>query len=456
MAELQPLKPETARTVCADKYASGLRYFRQGALSNTWRTVSTLYAAVAGSASAPYEVSVSRRDDGTYAAHCTCPAARRQQGLCKHAAAMLIAWAEKPAAFPLHAEPAVANGDASGLKAESEAKRMRWPKEDRQALIAAGLDKAEALLVDLCAQGLLAVTKEQVAMVGSLAETLAAHKLRRLARQVAALQAVAATAESGEGFAEADWARLLADTWFILTATRKALAKEDEADRAELEELVGKTWLEKDLRRVENLRLLELAHQTDLRATGFRIDASYLLDLADGTLYVEKLITPLQRKDTPKKRSYALPLKVAAAGVYPGFAPWRLKLIEAAEEADAGDAWERAIALAETSATALRQKLIQATASPVAPPEAYGLFRPATVLVARDAITLVDAEGKALPVGGANALAAAYGLRGALCRGPLGAVFCRLSFTQESMVAEPLGVILPESADGERLVRLTA
>ena len=101
-----------------------------------------------------------------------------------------------------------------------------------------------------------------------------------------------------------------------------------------------------------------------------------------------------------KKRSYSKPLQVAAAGIYPGFAPLRVKLIDASDSSDDGgdtSAWDRAVEIAESSAMALRQRLIQATSSLVAPQETYSLFRPAEILMEGERLHLVDGEGKSHP-----------------------------------------------------------
>jgi len=453
MPEPGRIDPTEARRLCAGNYAPGLEYFRKGAVRDPWRGEMALHAAVAGSANEPYTVTLTPRDDGAWEAKCTCPAARRQS-VCKHAAAVFIAWAERPSAFAVHAEPAP--GPVAPPKLETEAKRARQPKVDRRLLVAEGLDRAEALLVDLGSRGLVAVTAEQVSTIGAVAEAVEAHKLRRLARQVVELQRAAQAVQSGAGAGGREWARLLGEAWFVLQATRRALDKGDAADQAELEELIGKTWLEKDLRQAANLRLVELAYQTAVLSSGFRVETSYLLDLGDGTLYTEKQITPVRLKLTqaPRKRSYATPLRVARAGVYPGFPPLRLKLAELAEEPHPGGAWDRAIALAETSATALRQRLIQSTASLVAPQEAYALYHPAAVVASADALHLADAAGKAVLVA-PEPRAALYGLRGALARGPLGTVFCRLRFAADALVADPLSVVLGEDGSEGRLVRLT-
>ncbi len=451
MPELQPIDLTRVRQLSPDNYGKGVEYFRKGAVSGTWRTAEALHALVSGSASQPYDVSTGPRENGSYWAKCSCPAARRQS-ICKHAAALLVAWAENPTGFILRAEPgATAN---SAPKLDSQAKRARAPKADRRDLIAAGLEKAETLLVDLASQGLTTTTREQVETIGTLVEALEAHKLRRLSRQVAEIQRAASSAQKdGSSFDERNWARLLSDGWFVLLATRKALENQTGSDGAELEELVGKTWLEKDLRRVENLELLELAYETAVLSSGFRVETSYLLDLREGALYTEKQITPTKLKDAPRKKSYSRPLRVAAMGIYPGYAPLRVKMIDVIEEADGEGTWDRAIGLAETSAAALKQRLIQSTASLTAPQEIYSLFRPAAVLSDGERLYLLDQERKAIPVE-AQGRARAWALREALLRGPLGAVLCKVRFGGAAMEAEPLSVVLRAGAG--RLVRLTA
>ncbi len=91
----------------------------------------------------------------------------------------------------------------------------------------------------------------------------------------------------------------------------------------------------------------------------------------------------------------------------------------------------------------------------MAPPEVFGWFRPSTVVVDGMSVYLVDAERRAIPVD-RERRALNYGLRDALRRGPLGAVFLRLRFAEDAMQAEPLSVVQSQGGAGERSVRLTA
>jgi hypothetical protein len=185
------------------------------------------------------------------------------------------------------------------------------------------------------------------------------------------------------------------------------------------------------------------------------VETSYLLDLGEGALYTEKQITPLRLKDAPRKRPHTLPLRVSSAGLYPGFSPFRLKLIEFEETAATDDLWDRVIELSETSATALRQRLSQSTSSLVAPQEAYSLFKPASVVSRGESIYLVDGEMKSIPIG-RHRRRPLYGLLDALRGGQVGALFCRVRFAEDGMEAEPLSVILAQGELRDRLVRLSA
>src|SRR5512146_2964710 len=98
MPELSALSVEDVRRLTAESYSKGASIYKNGDVRGLWRTSSALHASVEGSAANPYDVSVGPRDDATYWARCTCPAARRQS-LCKHAAALLVAWATAPRAF---------------------------------------------------------------------------------------------------------------------------------------------------------------------------------------------------------------------------------------------------------------------------------------------------------------------------------------------------------------------
>ncbi len=97
--------------------AKGRPYFRDGLIINPRRQGDMLKAQCVGSASQPYRVELTLGDKGIVTGHCSCPVG--DGGRCKHAAALLLAWLNDPAAF-----------------AEVDALRTTLDKQSKEALIA--------------------------------------------------------------------------------------------------------------------------------------------------------------------------------------------------------------------------------------------------------------------------------------------------------------------------------
>ena len=115
--------------------------------------------------------------------------------------------------------------------------------------------------------------------MASIAEVVEAHKLRRLARQIVELHHAAREGpdeRTRRGIVGRPPRRRVVDTPGDPPSAREG---GDPEQAALLEDLIGRTWLEKDLRRVEGLRLLELAYESAVLSSGFRIETSYLLDV---------------------------------------------------------------------------------------------------------------------------------------------------------------------------------
>lgn len=426
-------------------YDNGTEYVRQGKVSDTWQTETSLHAAVAGSGQQPYRVSI-EATGAELTPRCTCPAHRRRP-FCKHVVATLILWVQSPERFVAgEARPAVAR-----QRPESQVRRAPKARVDRHQVQLDGLGKIEELLVELTSYGLLSVTEAQVARVADLAHAAESHTLRRLARLVARLALLLGTACPGPGqpaagqVEEKAYAELLSDAWLTAQATRRALENPD-ADPTMLEELVGKTWREKDLERRGGLRLLELAYQSVELDTGFTVDTSYLLSLEDGALYVEKQIVPSGLKNQARKPSHTT-LLAGTAGLYPGSEPRRIKMVDVAPAGLSGDGdWQQALAHAERSVAALFCQFQAATAGPLAPPEAYTLFAPAQILVAEPQVWLRDGEGQAIP------LAGGWRIVGHLTGRPVAAVFGRTVLAAAGLQLAPLSLLSPPP--NARLVRL--
>src|SRR5579871_3890371 len=88
---------EIRERVGDSSFQRGLGYFRNDAIVNPRRQGNTLKALCQGTAEAPYRVAV-RFDDGQVVdAECSCPIGHG--GFCKHVAALLLAWRQRPGDF---------------------------------------------------------------------------------------------------------------------------------------------------------------------------------------------------------------------------------------------------------------------------------------------------------------------------------------------------------------------
>jgi hypothetical protein len=435
---MKPLKEKQVKALCqAADYENGQDYFRQGKVSDTWQAEDSLHASVAGSGKKPYQVSITAEGDELIP-KCTCPAHRRRP-FCKHVVAVLVAWTQAPERFRAGRAPVA-------LKPQSQARRAPRPKVDRQQIQAEGLDKVEELLVELANYGLLSLTEAQVTRVDDLAHTVESHKLRRLARQIGLLGTMLATARTNQqGFDEKRYAELLSDAWLTAQATRRTLQDPD-ADPTALEELVGKTWREKDLERREGVRLLELAFESVELDTGFRVDTSFLLSLDDGALYTEKLIVPYRLKNQPRKPCFE-GLIEGTVGLYPGLEPRRIKLIEMTPERPPADTdWQQALVHARPLVAALYRHFQTVTANPLAQPEALALVAPARIFVDGPHVHLLDESGEALP------LAEGWRVLGWLIHKPVAAVFGRLKPGGTELHLTPLSLVT--APPGSERIRL--
>ena len=78
-------------------FERGQAYFRQGAIYNPICQVSTLKAQCMGSQPEPYHVEIELGTEGIVAGRCSCPVG--EGGRCKHAAALLLTWLNRPGDF---------------------------------------------------------------------------------------------------------------------------------------------------------------------------------------------------------------------------------------------------------------------------------------------------------------------------------------------------------------------
>ncbi len=99
--------------VGGENFERGLNYYRQGAVRDTFRQGDILIAAVEGSQYKPYTVKVTLDGGGIGAMRCTCPFVAGSS-ICKHIAAVLIAYRRQPELFVVQADPVALLEELSG------------------------------------------------------------------------------------------------------------------------------------------------------------------------------------------------------------------------------------------------------------------------------------------------------------------------------------------------------
>src|SRR5439155_22344490 len=130
------------------------------------------------------------------------------------------------------------------------------------------------------------------------------------------------------------------------------------------EDLLGKTWREEELEPFAGLELVEVA-STRHDDGEFRVETGYLANLADGTLYREVQITPLQLRSARPRPLQRVRLLVDEARLYPGLAPRRIKLVRTRRAPLNRGHVERLLGHAETRLVELRRRLIERLGEPL-------------------------------------------------------------------------------------------
>ncbi len=317
----RPLTPRDLRDIISDhaELLKGVAAFTAGDLAHLSRFEDRLYAEAAGSGASAYKVQVHLGD--LKRGRCSCMAARTRP-FCKHASALLYAWATQPTAFAVAAEaPAPAAGEGT---AKREVKRG---KVDGNTLVARGVEQVLALVGELGTTGFAAMGGDRAEQVRALAEPLRANRLRRLSARVLELADLLDQVADGDAVDAVAWTDLLADLLLSARKIEKHLAGEGMEDRY-VETLIGKSWTKKDRVPVTGLDLVEIAWWATVTPDDFRIVESRYVDLATGDHWSEKQILPMMiaRRTEPKPSRAGLRLGGAAGSRFPGFAPYRLDL----------------------------------------------------------------------------------------------------------------------------------
>ena len=307
--------------VDSDELRKGTELFDRSGIKSLARYANKLFGEAAGSGPAPYRVTLTFAPDGAdVRAKCTCPAAFSRP-FCKHAAALLVAWARAPEAF------VATDGPPGG---DGKKRAVKRGKVDDTELRKQGVEQIVTLVRELAAAGVASLGQDRLPQVIKLGENLREYKLRRLAVRTLDIAALL----GGPGPLPArEYVDLVTDALLTARKLGKHLASGEPLDPRHVEELVGKTWQKGDLSPVAGLDVIEYAFITRTTNDQFVIDESRFFDVASGAHYSEKQIDPVRfRSANGGKASRAgSVLAGLRGGRYPGYPPFRIKI------ADLGD-----------------------------------------------------------------------------------------------------------------------
>lgn len=449
MPDAPRLSLSDLRALVADaaELEKGVKLFDANAISLLSRHEARLFCEAKGSGTAPYRVSVTFEEGGGAKARCTCMAARSRP-VCKHGAALLVAWARAPEGFAVSDAPPPEAAPAGGVKKRA----VKTGRTDPKELLRRGVEQAGTLVRELAASGVASLAHGRTDQIRALSGALREGRLRRLSAKAIAL---ADLLDAGRRTAldATAYAGLLADLHLAVRKLERHLGGEP-LEHRHAEELVGRSWRKEDRTPVEGLELVEYAFLARETADGFVIRERRLLDLGSGRHYSEKQILPgFLAKRTDPLRSHAGRLQPASAGsVYPGYAPHRLDLDAPGEAVPLDAAAVRAFAeRALPSAGEALAAFAEHRRDPFAP-DAFPVAVRVDALLARDGRLLaMDADGSALHLGGEPALEER--LAATLRSARLLAIVGDVDLEAALPVLTPLAAAI-EGADGPALVSI--
>lgn len=331
--ELRAFIPDAA------ELRKGTQIYDGGQLLNLARYQNKLFCEAKGSGATPYKVTLVYSDAPTpaFKGRCTCPARTFNTAFCKHAAALLVAWARAPESFVVSdAAPAGEPGAGPARK------RVKQGSTDAESLMKAGVEQVGTLVRELAVAGVAAIGADRIAQIEQLAAALRENRLRRLSARTLDLAALLGPHVAGAAQAKGArrgalpavaYANLLTDLLLTARKLEKHLAGEPLDDR-HVEELIGKTWRESDRKPVEGLTLVEYAFSRRTTSDDYVIWESRFLDLETGRHFSEKKILPaaLAKRNAPKPSFAGEVLAGARGTTYPGYPPIRVNLTDLGEK----------------------------------------------------------------------------------------------------------------------------
>ncbi len=409
--------------------SDGRTLVKKGAFKKLGRMAddSLLWGQCQGSGAKPYEISIDLAGDNP-TLRCTCPV---KPPPCKHILGMLVCFLENRGAFKAgDPDPALLEKRTKNLeRADKKAEAATKPKEVNLAALEKktkmqrdALDLLETLVVDVASAGLGTLDAKKASRIAEQAKQMndaylpgASEALRRLAALCDKNdddEAFWGTREPGSELPDDLRLRLmvrhLTRLWAMIRRGQKAL--DDKLDEGELqadtdavvEDLLGRIWELAALKGAgywkQNLDLFELAderYKDHVRQE--RIEQSWLLDLSDGAIYVDRKFRPLAALDkVGEKPSYERPLTIDEAGVYPGFVNrrvrWELKSYHERPTTTPDD-FNRLHKVALPAVDVALAKYKEQIKNPLAPDEAVLLLRVADIQRTEDALVAIDEGG---------------------------------------------------------------
>jgi uncharacterized Zn finger protein len=389
---------------------------------------SLLWGQCQGSGAKPYEISVDLAGDNP-TLRCSCPV---KPPPCKHILGMLVCFVEKGAAFKAgDPDPTLLEKRAKNVeRADKKAEAATRPREVNTAALEKktrtqrdALDLLETLVIDMAMGGL-----------GTL-DTQKANRIAEQARQMndaylpgaaEALRRMAALCQKKGGHDGEFWGgrepggelpdelrhrlmiRHLTRLWAMIRRGQRALdEKRDESESqsdndAVVEDLLGRIWDLAALKGAgywkQKLNLFEVADERyNDTVRQERIEQSWLLDLSDGAIYVDRKFRPLAALDkVGEKASHDRPLDIDEAGVYPGFVNrrvrWELKSYHERTTTTPGD-FDKLHGVALPAVDVAVAKYKEQIKNPLAPDEAVMLLRVADIQQGNDALVAIDEKG---------------------------------------------------------------
>lgn len=434
----------------ADELRKGTELFDRDALESLGRHGNKLFGESAGSGPSPYKISIALGEPpAPVKAKCTCKAAISRP-FCKHAAGLLVAWARAPEAF------VVAEGPPPGVGAGGRPARGKRGAAADSDLRKQGIAQVVTLARELSAAGIAAAGEERLAQIQKLGEDLREWKLRRLAARTFDLDVLLRGALTSRTAVPAlAYTDLVTDVLLTARKLEKHLVSGEPLDPRHVEELLGKTWGKADLAPLEGLDLVEYAYQTRVTSDQFVIDESRFFDLASGTHYSEKVISPLRFRSDKPSRAGAV-LAGLRGGRYPGYPPFRLKITDLGDRQPVDHAaLARLVAQARPDVGSALAALAEHRRDVFAPDRLPVAVRVDTLFARGGRLQAVDAAGHALHLPDAAALEDRLGsaLGGAKLQALLGDLGIEAAlptlFPLAAVVEGPLGFELRALAGGD-------